>query len=322
MGPPEMAAPGDNAAPWTSRSVGTQAQHHIFYFLIRYGGKRSAYLLLYFVALYYVLCRPSIRAKTAPYLSRRFRGRGGVGRLTDSYRMFVTFGKALIDRTAIGILGENHMKVTFPGRESLLDLLREGRGLLLVTAHVGCWQAAMASLVSLHVPVHLLLYREEGDIDMHYYEHSGTAPPFSIIDPKSPMGGVIEIIRALKCSEVVCLMGDRPLGSRKGMVAVDFLGDKAFFPFSAFKIASATGAPVVTLFSEKSGPDQYKLRMAQVIRVKPDLERADEELLPYVSQFVSALESYTQDNPYQFFNFFDMWKNDVPMSNDKGGNAR
>jgi len=233
-----------------------------------------------------------------------------MGRFTDGYRMFVALGKALIDRTAIGILGEDCMEVSFPERESLLGLLKEGRGLILMTAHVGCWQAAMSSLRSIGVPVHLLLQREEGDIDLHYYEHSGAAPFFRIIDPRNPMGGVIEIMQALKCGEVVCVMGDRPFGSSKGTVAVDFLGDKALFPLSAFKIASVTGAPVVILFSEKSGPRHYRLGLYGVIRVKAGLGRAEREFVPYVSQFVRALESYTRNYPYQFFNFFNMWEND------------
>lgn len=317
-----MTTSGGNVARWTSRGIGTRVQHHIFYFLIKYGGRRNAYLLLSFVALYYVLCRPSIRAKATPYLSRRFRKRGSLRRLTDSYRMFVALGQALIDRAIIGILGEKWIEVSFPDRESLLHLVGEGRGVILMTAHVGCWQAAMASLTLMGVPVHLVLRREEDDVDMHYYEHAGTKAPFTIIDPGSDMGGVIEMMQALKRGEIVCIMGDRQLGTRRGAVTVDFLGDKALFPFSAFKIASATGAPVVVLFSHKSGPSCNKLHIYEVIRVKPDLGMSDKELLPYVSQFVSALESYTQNHPYQFFNFFDMWENDLQISEGKKGNAR
>ena len=308
--PPEPASPVEKEPGWTSRSIGTPAQHHLFYFLIRHGGKGSAYLLLLVVAFYYVLCRPSVRERAAPYLSRRFGRRGAVRRLMDSYRMFLGLGKALIDRTAFGILGEETLKVSFPERQSLLDLLREGRGIILMTAHVGCWQSAMATLRSLGVPVHLLLHREEGDVDLQYYEHSGATPPFGIIDPSNPLGGVVEMMQALKRGEVVCVMGDRPLGTGKGLVALDFLGEKASFPFSAFKIASATGAPVVVLFSEKTDPGHYRLRMDRVIRVEPDLGRSHEEFAPYVGQFVRALESYTRDNPYQFFNFFNMWEND------------
>jgi len=317
-----MTASGDPVPAWTSRSIGTRAQHRIFYFLIRYGGRRCAYLLLSLVALYYVLGRPSIRAKATPYLSRRFRKRSFLRRLTDSYRMFVALGQVLIDRAIIGILGEKCIEFSFPEREALLHLVEEGRGIILMTAHVGCWQAAMAALRLMGVPVHLVLRREEGDLDLHYYEHDGTKAPFAIIDPTGPMGGVIEIMQVLKRGEIVCVMGDRRFGSRKGAVAVPFLGDQALFPFSAFKIASATGAPVVVLLSHKSRPARNDLRIYDVIRVKPDAGMSGKELFPSVSRFVSALESYTQDHPYQFFNFFDMWENASQLPDGKKGNAR
>jgi predicted LPLAT superfamily acyltransferase len=48
---------------WTSRSVGSNLQHNIFYFLIRYGGRGASYALLHCVAVYYALFRPAIRKK-------------------------------------------------------------------------------------------------------------------------------------------------------------------------------------------------------------------------------------------------------------------
>ena len=32
------------------------------------------------------------------------------------------------------------------------------------------------------------------------------------------------------------------------------------------------------------------------------------ELRPYAERFARCLESYMQDHPYQFFNFFNMWE--------------
>lgn len=63
----------ENPDQWTSLSIGTNFQHHIFYAFIRLGVQKSAYALLNVVTLYYVLFRPSIRKKAADYLKRRFK---------------------------------------------------------------------------------------------------------------------------------------------------------------------------------------------------------------------------------------------------------
>jgi predicted LPLAT superfamily acyltransferase len=293
---------------WTSRSIGSNFQHNFFYLLIGYGGRQAAYCFLTVVVLFYVLFKPSVRKKADYYLVRRFKRKHFFERLADSYLIYLNLGKALIDRAVIGILGEEKIAMEFKGREVLLALLNEGHGLLLMTAHVGCWQAAMSALRFFSVPVHLLVQREEGDIDMHYFEHAGMASPYRIIDPGGYMGGVLEMMEVLKKGEVLCVMGDRLFGSGKGAVSVDFLGGKASFPFGAFKIASVTGAPVVVLLSHKSGPDRYKLEVVKIIRVPQCPGKHEKTFSPSVNEFAQTLESYTIAHPYQFFNFYNMWE--------------
>ena len=217
-------------------------------------------------------------------------------------------GKALIDRATIGIKGVESIDIVSHDLDKLLALIREGHGLILLTAHVGCWQIAMAQLRSFNTPVSLLLHREEGDVDLHYFEHTGVSAPFRIIDPLGYMGGVLEMMDVLRKGEVVSIMGDRVFGSDKNTVSVNFLGGKVRFPFSAFKLASATGAPIAVHLSYKSGPDSYEFMLDRAIRVPAGLGKTEEAFRPYVAQFAEALESYTQRYPYQFFNFFNMWE--------------
>ena len=300
--------PSERKSRWSSRSVGAAWQHRFFYMLIRLGGRGAAYAFLRLVVLYYVLLRPGERRKGEFYLRRRFAGARGLKLLRHGYRLNLALGISLIDRALVGILGPASTKVTLRGREEMQALLAEGRGLILVTAHVGCWQASLSALSFLKVPVHLLMQREEGDIDRHYHEHAGQAAPFSIIDPRGELGGALEMLAVLKRGEVLSVMGDRLLGSDRNAVSVDFLGAAVRFPFSACKLASATGAPIGVLLSAKSGADSYELRLARTIRVPAGLGRGSRVFVPYVRQFAETLEEYTQRHPYQFFNFYDMWE--------------
>ncbi|MBP1749605.1 MAG: putative acyltransferase, superfamily, partial [Deltaproteobacteria bacterium] len=293
---------------WTSRSVGSKLQHNIFYTIIRLGGHKAAYAVLNCVALYYTLLRPAIRKKADPYLTRRFKTGNPFKKLLNAHRIYVGLGKALIDRATLGIKGIEHMRIECGDRGVLKDLISEGRGLVLLTAHVGCWQAAMSALHSLNTPVSLLLHREEGDVDLHYFEHTRGPAPFRIIDPEGYLGGVLEMMNVLKRGEVLSIMGDRVFGDVKSTLSVDFLGSPVRVPFSPFKLGSATGAPIAVMFSHKSGPDSYELTVEGIIRVPHERGRPEKAFLPYAAQFALCLESYVERHPYQFFNFFDMWK--------------
>jgi len=302
----------DQRGGWSSRSIGSNWQHQFFYLLIRHGGRQAAYLALYFIVAYYVLFSRLARQRASYYLHRRFPGASGVLRLWHCYRLILAFGKVLIDRAVVGILGPEAMTVNLDDREELLRLRDEGRGMILMTAHVGCWQVAMAALGFLQRPVHMLMRREDGDIDRHYFEHAGIECPYRMIDPAGYLGGTLEMLGALKRGEIVCVMGDRLLGSERSTVAIDFLGRPAAIPFSAYKIASSSGAPVVVFFTYKEGPRSYRLQLAKVIRV-PDLKgRKPETFRPFATEFVTSLERFCQERPYRFYNFFDMWLQPQP----------
>ncbi|MEW6186965.1 MAG: lysophospholipid acyltransferase family protein, partial [Thermodesulfobacteriota bacterium] len=263
--------------------------------------------LLRAVAFYYTLFRPSIGKKADPYLKRRFRGENILKKRLNRLRIYVNFGKSLVDKAVIGIKGPQEIQVAFDDQETILELVRGGKGLLILTAHVGCWQAAMSALHFLEKPVSLLLHREAGDVDLQYFEHKNGPPPFRIIDPLGYLGGVLEMMEVLKKGEVLCIMGDRVLGDEKNTVSVNFLGEEVRLPVSAFKLAGATGVPIPVLFSYKSGPDAYRLFLDRVIRVPKDIGKRVQDFQPQAEQFAGALEAYVEKFPYQFFNFYDLW---------------
>ncbi len=295
---------------WSSRSIGSNWQHNVFYTLIRCGGKQMAYTLLLFVVLYYTLFRPSVRKRSSHYLKRRFPGRNPLFMLWDSFLLNLGIGRTLVDRAILGILGPDSLKLSLEGKSELTELLNEGRGLVMVTAHVGCWQLAMSSLSALDTQVNLLVHRDEGDLDRHFFEHGGNKPPYRIVDPAGYLGGTLEMLQVLKNGEILCIMGDRNMGGDSGTVSVDFLGGPVKVPFSPYKLASATGAPVAVIFPFRDKSGGYALHVAKIIRVPENLGRSAHAYIPFAREFIGALEQFVSENPYQFFNFYDMWTNE------------
>jgi lauroyl/myristoyl acyltransferase len=230
--------------------------------------------------------------------------------LWDSYLLSLGIGRTLVDRAILGILGPGSLKLSLEGKSELADLLNEGRGLVMVTAHVGCWQLAMSSLSALDTQVNLLVHRDEGDLDRHFFEHSGDKPPYRIVDPAGYLGGTLEMLQVLKNGEIICIMGDRNMGSDSGTVSVDFLGGPVTLPFSPYKLASATGAPVAVIFPFRDKSGDYALHVAKIIRVPENLGRSAHAYIRFAREFIVVLEQFVSENPYQFFNFYDMWTNE------------
>ncbi|PLX76799.1 MAG: lipid A biosynthesis acyltransferase [Desulfuromonas sp.] len=313
-----MSRRSDHKSGWSSRSIGSNWQHQFFYLAIKIGGRRAAYFVLYFVVAYYALFSRLARERAGHYVSRRFPEARGLKRLWHGYRMILNFGMVLIDRAVVGILGPDSFEVSLAGREQLLKIRDENRGMILMTAHVGCWQVAMSVLEFLERPVYMLMRQEDGDIDRHYFEHAGIECPYRVIDPTGYLGGTLEMLGVLKQGQVVSVMGDRLLGSDKSSCPVDFLGATATVPFSAYKIASASGAPIVIFFTRKSGPNSYEVEIARVIRVPELPGRESSTFTPYAQEFAEALEEVSRKHPYQFYNFHDMWAVEPPSIKQEG----
>jgi len=79
---------------------------------------------------------------------------------------------------------------------------------------------------------------------------SGPNPP-SVIDPRSGLEGVMLMTQSLLRGEIVAMMGDRIFGSDHNTVAVQFLGGTVQFPITAYRLASATGVPVLVMTAPK-----------------------------------------------------------------------
>ncbi|MFO7750929.1 MAG: DUF2062 domain-containing protein [Desulfobacteraceae bacterium] len=299
----------DTQKKWSSRSVGSKWQHSFFYVMIKIGGRRLAYLILYFVAAYYVLFVPSVKKKTDPYLSKRFPSAGLLRRTYHRYLMVLQLGKTLIDRAVVGILGPQAITAGFHTDDDIQKLQNLDSGFILMVSHVGCWQVAMSALNRLEKPVNLLMHLDQGDVDKHYYQHrQNSRRPFTIIDPKGFLGGGIEMLTALKNDEILCVMGDRVFGSDTTSIAVDFLGRKAPFPASAYKIASLAQKPVVFFYSYKTGPASYEIKLGDILSIPAKTGRDRNHFIPHVQAFAASLETFVEEHPFQFFNFYDMWE--------------
>lgn len=294
------------------RTLGSPWGYKAFYVFIRLGGRKAAYLLLNCVCAVYVLFWPQVRHGCNPYLNHRFPNSVGFTRLRQQYQMVVAFGQVMVDRAIVSTLGSDQIHVSLVGREQLLKVRDQKRGMILLISHVGCWQLAMSAMGALNEPIHMLMHGHASSFERHDYEKEGgeikEESPYRVIDPQGYLGGAFEMLAVLKQGGILSVMGDRVPHDEKNTVKVSFLGQEVALPISAYHLATSTGAPIVVITSSKSGANTYEMVVADVIDVPQGLGRKATAFTPYAQRYVATLESYCKDNPYQFFNFFDMWK--------------
>ena len=297
----------------TGRSMASRFKHRFVYTLIALGGRPLAYLFLYPLVFVYCLHK-SVRNKSRAYVMRRFSPKTKWAFFKHTFRLNLTFGRTLVDRAALGILGTVQFASNPQARKTCEELIKQGKGLILLTAHVGCWQSAVNCMQFLNKPMHILYYHNPKDNDKTVSEHSGKKAPFTFISPAGPLGGVPEMISALQRGEIVCAMADRVFGNPKNSVEVQFLGGTVRVPYSFYRLAAVTEAPIIIAFFPWKGRGRLVSWVLDPIYVQ-DKGTNKQYYEPYAQQFIDGLTQFCIKYPYQFFNYFDWW-NDYDTTNN------
>lgn len=282
--------------------------HQIFYITLRLFGHRGARGLLVPVVTVYLLFSRTIHHRTRSYLAHRFPKKGRLARCIQSWRLVYGFGAVLVDRGWLGLCRNAAFYGEFPDEKQLLQLLAGKKGLVLVLAHVGNWQAALVWLGKLPVPVHGLMRYDQLEVAKHYFDLGRHRRPVEIIDVEGPFGGMIEAAAALQRGEVVVIMGDRYW---KGpFCRAEFLGEQVRLPVAAYGLAASSGAPVAVLLTGKTGPRSAEVRLWDCWQPGELANKMGREVVLQRSaeRFAAALERYLEKYPHQWYNFYDFWK--------------
>jgi predicted LPLAT superfamily acyltransferase len=204
------------------------------------------------------------------------------------------------------IFGPGVLSASSPQHEQLLEICAAERGFVVLQAHVGCWQIGMSCLGQFSKHVSIVMIPEERTLALF------AAKTPSTIDPRTGLDGVMIMTEVLLRGEILTMMGDRTFGGPQTAVAVRFLGGTAEFPVTPYRLASATGCPVLVLLAPKIGKDAYELRLAKIIDVPPNLGRDPKCYTQYAQQFADCVEQFAMEFPWQVFNFYDLWAESNP----------
>ncbi len=288
------------------RKRGNQLGFWFFRTAVRFFGLGGSYGLLYFVGLYYLIVDRPLVAASLAYTRRRFPEHGTIRQLFDVYLLFVSQGKSLIDRYAVAA-GYKDMAIDIRGYEEIKRLSDEGKGFVLLTAHVGNWQVAMTALSRLGQTVYLMMRPEDNAAVKKALHIDKEEENVKIISTDDSLNGVLEAMKAIKNGHIVSIMGDRTYGFSSTEAL--FLGGKVHFPFGAFSLASAVQCPVVVFLSAKTGVNRYIVDVSRIIPAPAGVRgKKDEEIGVALQEFADVLEAYVKVYPFQWFAFRDVWK--------------
>ena len=302
--PAVPASEGDRA--WMTRPErGTVLGIQATLLFCRVFGRRGAGALLAVITFYYALFAGAARRASQDYLRRIGQPHG----FWASWRHIYTFARCALDRVFL-VRGETaRFRITHTGIEHLRALQEQGRGALLLGAHLGSFEAMRASSVDKRLPIHILAYWQNAKMINDFLRT--VRADFDVrvipIDPRDT-SYILAAKEAIERGELVAVLGDR-VGVNEKTCTAEFLGAPARFPTGPYTLAALLKCPIYLTFGLYHGPDRYDL-YCEPFAEQLELPRGRREAATaaHVQRYAERLEHYCRLAPLNWFNFYEFWR--------------
>ncbi len=191
--------------------------------------------------------------------------------------------------------------LSIQGEPQYLQARREGTGAILVTAHLGCFESAVAMLRTREPHVHVVFRRDPFPVfeKLRSAQRARLGVAEAAID-----GGLDTWIRlrdALSADHVVLMQGDRVVGEQPG-VTVPFCSGHIKVPSGPAKLSRLTGAPVIPVFATKDAQGQPCIQLCeplwpdQIVAPSAGLGTID----PMILKITQTIEAVIKMHPQQW----------------------
>ncbi|HKY31563.1 MAG TPA: lysophospholipid acyltransferase family protein [Candidatus Polarisedimenticolia bacterium] len=241
---------------------------------------------------------------------RRVTGAGELAVLRLSYRLFFNYSGFLTAYAQLNRFGAEWLRPRVAGAEQTSEALRSvlarGRGAIIVTMHLGHWDLGLSLLRGLDVPVHVVMREDQPPEVARFAQQLRAGPRLHVHQSAGSPLLAVKLMAALTRGELVTVQADRAFG--QGTLPVAFFGAEAPLPSGPVRLAMATGAPLLPIFTLMEPDGTYRLMALEPMlfeRERGDrVERAVAEAMPRLARM---MESVVSRHPDQWFNFFDVW---------------
>jgi len=283
-------------------------------------GRTASRLVLVPITIYFLLRRAPERRASRAYLARVL---GHPPTWLDVARHFHSFAGVTLDRLYFLTDSLWRFDIRFDGLEDLHRAMDMGRGVLLIGAHVGSFDALRAaSTYRPDVTVRVVLDADHSPALSAILKELNPRMAAGIINPRQNGTAVaLEIGAALNAGSLVTMLADR---GRPGnvTVSVDFLGDAAEFPTAPWQIAAALHVPVVLCVGLYRGGNRYDLHFEMVEEeLRVDRRQRRHQLQRVVQQYADRLAAVVRTAPYNWFNFYDFWQEPARRGAETGADG-
>ena len=310
--PLDLVEPPARSAAWLgARERGGTGVLKLMVFLSLHLGRGVSRVALYGIASYFFLFAPAARRSSIRYL-RAVLGRRPTA--LDRFRQVLAFATVIHDRVYLINERYDRFDITLEGEPLVQAQLASGQGAFLLGAHMGSFEVMRSigrSQPGLRVT--MAMYEDNARrINAILAALNPRARPDII--SLGQLDAMLRISERLAGGAFVGVLGDRTLGE-EAVHPVMLLGRQAWLPTGPLRAAALLRRPVIFMVGLYRGGNRYHVVFAPVADFSTvGAGNRDAAVRAAVERYAALLDRYCRSDPYNWFNFFDFWRDDGPRS--------
>lgn len=234
-------------------------------------------------------------------------GAGGRVLRRTTLRLFRNYADVLVDFAVIFGGASVSVRELFSeaqGYEHLETAVRRGRGVILLTAHLGFWELGGLYFNQSRLPVHILTVRDpDPGVDEERIRIREALGIRTITVGADPWNS-LRVAKALREGAIVGTAVDRYRGP--DAVSVPLFGRPMPFSPAPVLYARMTGAAVIPGFVVADGRAKYKGVVLPPVTMEFSVDRAA-DVARNLARVAGSVESVIRDYPDQWYNFEPVW---------------
>jgi len=192
------------------------------------------------------------------------------------------------------------------GGDNLAAARAAGRGIIVVTGHLGHWELGGLMLARLGLPLTVVTLEEPSSELSRWREACRRQLGIKTITvgPAHPFA-FVEMMQTLRRNELVAMLVDRPYEGSGA--CVELFGHKTEFSTAPALLAQHTGAAVLPAFVIHDGEGGYRTMAEPPIPM--DTPADPRTAIPANTQRIaSVFEGVIRRHPDQWFNYVPIWR--------------
>ncbi|MCD6582619.1 MAG: lysophospholipid acyltransferase family protein [Desulfuromusa sp.] len=215
----------------------------------------------------------------------------------------------------IGICGVEMLRLDMltPGSDDIRryfdleneHLLREAlalnKGVILLTAHLGFWEAGHFIMSEMGIPCAAVAKPLKNPFSDRYFERIRTSFGTEILNSRK---GARRILRSLRENRAVVILLDQHI-SPPGSVMVDFFGREAYTTTAIANLAMKYQIPIVPIFFLRQADGRYKVWAEPILTLTGEGENA---VIENTQRLTDIVETAVRKDVSQWFWMHKRWR--------------